>query len=217
MSDPTPSAEPLTPEEEQRVRFRHQAWATAEGWDNDGHTQEHPETECSADRDRARLLATLDAARSEPSREEHCCDESCLHDCPTCGHEIDHTAAFHAPGCLPSRDPRAEVEALRRQNHEHAERRDREMAALQSQVGRYRNAYERAKELVRGSPIDWSSDPVSQSSERLVGLYVTEQPGRSLPPPFSTAPPRRQRDWTWNGWREQKLCARPSMRSCTRA
>lgn len=58
-------AVPLTPEEEARVRQRSRDWATADwGPTPDYHFHNHPETECQADRDVARLLATLDAARS---------------------------------------------------------------------------------------------------------------------------------------------------------
>lgn len=58
-----------------------------------------------------------------------------------------------------------EIVRLRRQNHEYAERRDHEMAALQSKVDRYRNAYERARELVRGTPADWSKDAAAAKED----------------------------------------------------
>ena len=36
---------------------------------------------------------------------------------------------------------------------------------LRSKVARYDNAYARAKELVRGSPVDWTDDPPSQEPD----------------------------------------------------
>ena len=62
-------------------------------------------------------------------------------------------------------DPLTAEERLRKQNHDHAALRDRQMATLQSQVDRYRNAYERARELVRGSPVDWTNDPGSRKAD----------------------------------------------------
>ncbi len=53
----------------------------------------------------------------------------------------------------------AEIDRLRQQNHEAAERRDRDTAALQSQVDKYKIAYRRAKDRVRGTPVDWTNDP----------------------------------------------------------
>jgi len=67
-----------------------------------------------------------------------------------------------AAGPLTAED---EVSRLRRQNHEHAEKRDREMADLRRQVNRYQNAYRRAKERVRGSPVDWTNDQKSQEPD----------------------------------------------------
>jgi hypothetical protein len=52
VAEPTPDLE--------AIRRRHAAWATAE-WDQND-TYEHPDTYCSADRDRAALLALIDAA-----------------------------------------------------------------------------------------------------------------------------------------------------------
>jgi glycine cleavage system protein P-like pyridoxal-binding family len=48
--------------------------------------------------------------------------------------------------------PQDDVARLRQQNHDAAVRHDREVAALRSKVARYQNAYERARELVAGSP-----------------------------------------------------------------
>lgn len=48
------------------------------------------------------------------------------------------------------------VDRLRQQNHEAAVRRDEQMAEIESTLARYRNAYARAEELVRGSPVDWT-------------------------------------------------------------
>jgi hypothetical protein len=36
---------------------------------------------------------------------------------------------------------------------------------LQSRVAKFENAYERAKELVRGTPVDWTNDPPSQEPD----------------------------------------------------
>ena len=56
--------EPLTPEEERRLRKRDKDWA--EGFQRtDEHRYEHPDTQCQADIDRTRLLATLDEARAD--------------------------------------------------------------------------------------------------------------------------------------------------------
>lgn len=62
--------------------------------------------------------------------------------------------------------PSPDIERLRRQNHEHAERRDRENAALQAEVDRWHNAAARARGLVRGSPVDWTHVPNSQEPDR---------------------------------------------------
>lgn len=58
-----------------------------------------------------------------------------------------------------------ELERLRRQNHDHAERRDREDAVLRSEVDRWRSAAARAREMVRGSPVDWTNDPGSKKPD----------------------------------------------------
>jgi hypothetical protein len=88
--------------------------------------------------------------------------------------ERDQAAALSAQPTPPPLD----VERLRRQNHEHAERRDREMSGLRRQVDRYQNAYRRAKELVRGSPVDWSKDPSSQEPDGWWGY--TSQSNRDV-------------------------------------
>jgi len=59
----------------------------------------------------------------------------------------------------------ANVERLRKQNHEHAERRDREQADLHHFLDRWENAAKRARELVRGSPVDWTDDPPSKEPD----------------------------------------------------
>jgi hypothetical protein len=67
-----------------------------------------------------------------------------------CKHADDEAARAEAGGVTDDT-----VTRLRRQNHEHAERRDREMAELRSKVAKYENAYHAAKERVRGTPVDW--------------------------------------------------------------
>ena len=59
-------------------------------------------------------------------------------------------------------EARAEADRLRQQNHDAAAARDKETAALRSEVDRFENAAARACELVRGSPVDWTDDPPSQ-------------------------------------------------------
>lgn len=45
----------------------------------------------------------------------HRCAEACLHDCPECGHEVDHGSRFHAPGCWVGGAPSAPSPAIDRE------------------------------------------------------------------------------------------------------
>jgi hypothetical protein len=59
----------------------------------------------------------------------------------------------------------AEVVRLRQQNHDAAAARDRQTADLQRRIAEYDNAAVRARELVRGTPVDWSYDPPSREPD----------------------------------------------------
>lgn len=52
-----------------------------------------------------------------------------------------------------------EIARLRQQNHEHAEKRDRELADLNSRVAKYERSQAEARERVRNWPVDWTTDP----------------------------------------------------------
>lgn len=60
---------------------------------------------------------------------------------------------------------RQDVERLRRQNHAMAAAHDRETASLRSRVAVFEAARDRARELVRGSPVDWTDDPPSREPD----------------------------------------------------
>ena len=80
--------------------------------------------------------------------------------------------------------PTTEVERLRQQNHDAAVERDRKNAAMERELARCRNAYQRAKELVRGSPVDWSKEAdgkpdgwwgyTSQNNRDIVAAAISE-------------------------------------------
>ena len=58
-----------------------------------------------------------------------------------------------------------EVKRLRQQNHDAAAKRDAEERELRRQVGRYESAHARAKESVRGSPVDWTDSSRAQNPD----------------------------------------------------
>lgn len=58
-----------------------------------------------------------------------------------------------------------EIARLRRQNHDAAAKRDAEERWVRRRLAHYENAYARAKELVRGSPVDWTDSTRAQNPE----------------------------------------------------
>lgn len=86
--------------------------------------------------------------------------------------------------------PTTEVERLRQQNHDAAVERDRKNAAMERELARCRNAYQRAKELVRGSPVDWSKEAdgkpdgwwgyTSQNNRDIVAAAISEARQQAL-------------------------------------
>ena len=75
----------------------------------------------------------------------------------------------HGIAAILAAEPRLRLdvdgERLRRQNHEAAERHDREMAEMRSRLARFDMAVKRARELVRGTPVNWTNVPGSQEPD----------------------------------------------------
>lgn len=60
---------------------------------------------------------------------------------------------------------RAEIDRLRAKNHAAAVRRDRETAEMTAQLAQWKSRVDRARELVRGSPVDWTDTPGSHEPD----------------------------------------------------